>query len=53
MPAVERAPVGHAPDAPRPYGAPQLIVFGDLARLTMQVGTKGKKDASRNRRTGF
>lgn len=35
------------------YAPPQLIKYGVLADLTAAVGTKGKKDMSGNRRTGF
>lgn len=35
------------------YGAPQLTVYGSVADVTARVGTKGKKDHSGNRRTGY
>lgn len=35
------------------YDAPQLTVYGRLADVTAKVGTKGKRDGSGNRRTGF
>ncbi|HUX34178.1 MAG TPA: hypothetical protein VMV51_09915 [Gemmatimonadaceae bacterium] len=35
------------------YAPPRLAVFGNLERLTTKVGSKGKKDHSGWRRTGF
>ncbi|HVA56370.1 MAG: hypothetical protein WBQ26_07535 [Gemmatimonadaceae bacterium] len=41
-------------EAPHAYAPPRLTVFGDLARLTTKVGTRGKKDGGgHNRRTGY
>lgn len=42
--------------AARGYAPPRLSVFGDLERLTLRVGSKGKLDgggAVGKRRTGF
>ncbi|MDE3152125.1 MAG: hypothetical protein KGL93_07745 [Gemmatimonadota bacterium] len=37
----------------RAYVEPRLTVYGTLPVITAAVGTKGKKDGSGNRRTGF
>jgi hypothetical protein len=35
------------------YTAPELVVYGSLRTVTARVGSKGKKDGSGSRRTGF
>ncbi len=42
-----------APDARLPYEPPAIAVYGSVADLTGAVGSRGKKDGRRNRRTGF
>ncbi len=40
-------------EAPHAYAPPQLIVYGNLTAITAKVGSKGKRDGSGNRRTGY
>jgi len=35
------------------YYPPHLVVYGSLAGITSAVGTKGRRDRSGNRKTGF
>lgn len=40
-------------DQRRPYTPARLVVYGGVARITAKVGSRGMKDMSGNRRTGF
>lgn len=44
---------GVAAGGERAYVEPRLTIYGTLPIITAAVGTKGKKDGSGNRRTGF
>lgn len=35
------------------YIAPQLVIYGSLRAITAAVGSKGMKDGSGSRKTGF
>jgi hypothetical protein len=40
-------------DGRQPYAPPGLVVYGGVARITAKVGSRGMKDMSGSRRTGF
>jgi hypothetical protein len=43
-----------APDrAAGSYAEPQLIIYGSLRAITARVGSKGMRDGSGSRKTGF
>ncbi len=53
--SFQPVPIVRASDAPAApaYTEPRLTVYGTLIAITAKVGSKGKRDGSGYRRTGY